>query len=97
MGCTTFNSDVPAWNMGNSTDLKFMNHGCTAFNLDVSAWNVGNATVLLFCLFCNCTAFNYYMTAWNFMEFGECYKVELYVYGMQSLQPNVPDVSVILG
>jgi len=44
-GCTSFTTNLLAWNLSNSTDLSEMFYDCVALELDLSAWVVSPSAV----------------------------------------------------
>eukprot|EP00542_Grammatophora_oceanica_P017760 CAMPEP_0194040224 /NCGR_PEP_ID=MMETSP0009_2-20130614/12273_1 /TAXON_ID=210454 /ORGANISM="Grammatophora oceanica, Strain CCMP 410" /LENGTH=70 /DNA_ID=CAMNT_0038683305 /DNA_START=1 /DNA_END=210 /DNA_ORIENTATION=+ len=56
-GCSSFNCDLPAWDVANATNLTSMFSECDSFNCDVSSWNVANVTDFSDMFFL-CTSFN---------------------------------------
>ena len=78
-GCTTFNSDLSAWDVGNVTDMYNMFAWCENFNSDISGWNISNVTDMGN-MFYGCKKFDADLSGWdvhlNEMEmismFGEC-------------------------
>jgi len=65
-GCSSFDTDISAWDVSNVEDMSFMFYNALAFNSPLN-WSIKTSNVKeMFRMFSNATAFNQDISAWDF-------------------------------
>ncbi len=67
-GCTSFNSDLSAWDVSGVTDMTSMFEGCSSYNQVMEHWDIRNVTSLD-SMFKGCSEFNQDIGFWCVTNF----------------------------
>ena len=67
-GCTSFNSDLSAWDVSGVTDMTSMFEGCSSYNQAMEHWDIRNVTSLD-SMFKGCSEFNQDIGFWCVSNF----------------------------